>query len=352
MTDPRPLVTVVTPAFNEEALLDKNLRLLATHLDGLSDRFRWEMVVVNDGSKDRTGAIADAFAAERPEHVRVVHHPVNLNLGQGIRTGIAHARGEYLVVLDVDLSYAPDHIERLVDTLVATRADIVVASPYMPGGKCTGVPFLRLFLSKRANRFLAFFCHHVDLHTITGMVRGYRTAFVRKVSLKSNDIEINTEIIYKSMLLRGRVLEIPAHLDWSVFQSQGIRRMSSFRVAKGILTYILSGFYFRPFIFFVMPGLTSLVIALYLMGWIGLHTADAFAAAKPGPYFDDQLSNAIGLVWQQRPHAFFVCGLALMTALQLISLGFMSFQQKRYFEDLFFLGSDARNGAGGPERGA
>lgn len=345
MSDPnadvRPLITVVTPAFNEEALLPGNLKRLCDHLDTLSDRYRWELIVVNDGSNDRTGPLADAFAATRPG-VRVVHHPVNLNLGQGIRTGFAHAQGEYIVILDMDLSYAPDHVERLVDTLVATKADITVASPYMQGGKCTAVPPMRLFLSKRANRFLAFFCHHVDLHTITGMVRGYRRSFVERLSLKANDIEINTEIVYKAMLLRGRIIEIPAHLDWSEIVERVASRPSSFKIVKGILTYTLSGFYFRPFVFFILPALMSLALSLYTLGWIVWNTAEIYARTPPGVFVDDRLSNAIGAAFQDRPHAFFAFALLLLLGLQLIMFGGLSFQQKRYFEDLFYVASEGR----------
>jgi glycosyltransferase involved in cell wall biosynthesis len=339
--DEKPLISVITPAFNEETLLPANLETLCAHLDTLRDRWRWELIVVNDGSKDRTGALADAFAAGRPE-VRVVHHPVNLNLGQGIRTGFAHARGEFIVVLDMDLSYSADHVERLVATLAATKADIAVASPYMPGGRCTAVPPLRLFLSKRANRFLAFFCHHVDLHTITGMVRGYRRAFVERLSLKSNDIEINTEIIYKAMLLRGRIVEIPAHLDWSGIVERVASRPSSFKIAKGILTYTLSGFYFRPFVFFFLPGALAALVALYLGAWLVYHVGVAYPLVEPGPFLDDRLSNAIGRVFADRPHAFFAMAMSLVVALQFLMFGGLSFQQKRYFEDLFFLGSDRR----------
>lgn len=337
----KPLITVVTPAFNEEALIEANLKILCDHLDTLSDRYRWELIVVNDGSRDRTGPLADAFATGR-KGVRVVHHPVNLNLGQGIRTGFAHARGEYIVVLDMDLSYSADHVERLVDTLEATKADIAVASPYMAGGRCTAVPPMRLFLSKRANRFLAFFCHHVDLHTITGMVRAYRRDFVAKLSLKANDIEINTEIIYKAMLLRGRIVEIPAHLDWSAIVDRIAARPSSFKIAKGILTYALSGFYFRPFVFFFLPGIVALLLSLYLAGWMVWHVSDAYGAIQPGAFIDDRLSNAIGQVFRERPHAFFAFALSLVTAFQFLMFGGLSFQQKRYFEDLFFIASERR----------
>ena len=54
-------------------------------------------------------------------------------------------------------------------------------------------------------------------------------------------------------------------------------------------------------------------------------------------YFDDRFSKALGSVFQQRPHAFFIGGITLLAALQILSLGFISLQQKRYFEELFHI---------------
>ena len=75
--------------------------MVNAHLHTLDEQYAWELVVVDDGSTDETGAIADAFAASRPE-VRVLHHKINFNLGQALRYAFGTCRGDYVVTLDCD----------------------------------------------------------------------------------------------------------------------------------------------------------------------------------------------------------------------------------------------------------
>lgn len=146
----KPMVSLVIPAYNEEAIIFNNLRLLCEYMDGYTDRYNWELIIVNDGSKDNTGKLADDFACNN-EKVKVYHHIVNLNLGNALKTGFAHVSGEYTITLDLDLSYAAWHIGKILETLETTGADVVLASPYMKGGKVTAVPFMRRILSKWVN---------------------------------------------------------------------------------------------------------------------------------------------------------------------------------------------------------
>ncbi|MEZ5430802.1 MAG: glycosyltransferase [Verrucomicrobiales bacterium] len=74
---------------------------------------------------------------------------------RGLRTGFANARGDYAVTVDADLSYAPEHIGAMLDKILETRAEIVLASPYMKGGRTSNVPWSREMLSRWANRFLS-----------------------------------------------------------------------------------------------------------------------------------------------------------------------------------------------------
>ncbi len=115
----KPLVSLVVPAYNEAAVVQSNLKVLCDYMQSLEDRYDWEMVVVNDGSKDDTSILAKSFAATRT-NIFVLDHVVNFGLGQALKFAFNECQGDYIVTIDMDLSYSPDHIERLVDTLRKT----------------------------------------------------------------------------------------------------------------------------------------------------------------------------------------------------------------------------------------
>ena len=210
--DDKPLVSIVAPAYNEAAIIQNNLIDLCQYLETLEEEYQWELILVNDGSRDNTGSLAEVFASSRP-NVHVVHHVRNEGLGQALRSGFAQSQGTYIITLDLDLSYAPEHVGALLTKIRQTGAKLVVTSPYMKGGKVSNVPRLRLLLSIWANRFLSVAARH-NVSTLTGMVRVYDAEFLRVLNLRSAGMEINTEIVHKATLLGVRIEEIPAHLHW------------------------------------------------------------------------------------------------------------------------------------------
>jgi glycosyltransferase involved in cell wall biosynthesis len=332
LPDHRPLVSVVVPAYNEAEILIPNLTRLCDYLDGVREIFRSELVVVNDGSTDGTGPLADAFAAGR-KNVRVLHHRTNFRLGQALRYAFNNCRGDYVVTIDCDLSYGPEHIAQLVTELRSTNAKIVVASPYAKNGQTTKIPFLRRFLSRAANRFLAATARG-HLSTLTGMVRAYDRRFLSTLNLKSMGTDINTEILYKAELLGARVVEIPAHLDWTFSQSAGRRRRSLGALANSTNGYLLSGFMFRPVLFFIGPGLLVLAAAVYTLGWVSYHVA-SYYVQEPSGSFSAKITNAIQFSYEAAPYSYVVGGIALIIAIQLISFGTLALQSERYFKELF-----------------
>jgi glycosyltransferase involved in cell wall biosynthesis len=335
-TDTRPLISVITPAYNESAIIIKNLNRLHRYLHALEDSYRYEIIVVNDGSKDDTGILADQFAKEHP-HVIVHHHRVNKNLGGALQTGFRLAQGEYVVVMDLDLSYSEDHIARLLTKMVETDADMVIASPYMKGGKNTDVPFLRLLLSKVVNRIMRF-TSPTKIHTFTSMVRVYKSSFLRKLNLKSVTYSINPEIIHKGLILRANIQEIPAHLDWSFQKEIGKKRTSGIRIFSGITAGLMSSFIFRPYSFFMTVGLTLLIAAVYIIIWIFIHTFELLPDVPAAVIsWEDRFSVAVGQAFAQRPYAFLIGGVCLLAALQFLGIGFLSLQSKRYFDELFHI---------------
>ena len=331
----KQFVSIVIPAYNEEAIFERSLKILHQYMQGIEDRYDWEIIIVNDGSIDATGKLADAFALEH-RNITVVHHSINRNLGGALKTGFENSRGEYIVTMDLDLSYSPEHIEKLLTTIIETGADVVIASPYMKGGRVTNVPFMREILSKMVNRYMALTSQD-RFYTFTSMVRAYNAEFLHSLDLKGRGFEVNPEIIYKSLILRAHIVEVPAHLDWSFQNTEGKKRTSGLRVIQGIFSGLMSGFIFRPYIFFLMTGFVLLIVATYIGIWIIINTYSIYPDIPPGQYFDDRFSNAIAALFTKRPHAFLVGGFTLVVALQFLSTGFLSLQSKRYFEELFHI---------------
>lgn len=331
----KPLVTVVLPAYNEEAVIERSLENVVAYLQSIEDRYLWELIVLNDGSTDATGDIADTFAANHGK-VRVLHHPLNFNLGQALRYAFANANGDYIVTLDSDLSYSPEHIGRLLDVITTSTAKIVVASPYARGGSVTNVPILRRWASRISN-FLLSATAKGHLTTLTGMVRAYDRRFLNGLNLKAWDVEVNTEILYKAQLLRAHIVEIPGHLDWTIQREAGDRRSSSARYARSIASQGFTAFLFRPFMFFIVPGFLVLLLALYSLFFVILRTWQEYSLLKDTIWFP--AGEALGAAYQEQPHIFIIAGISLVVATQLLATGVISMQAKRYFEELFHLGT-------------
>ena len=230
----------------------------------------------------------------------------------------------------------------MVDKLIETSADMVMASPYMKGGKVTAVPFLRKIMSRWVNRFMSFAAQD-KYYTFTGMVRAYRKEFVQTLNLKTRDYEINPEIVYKGMILRAKIVEIPAHLDWTEQNKFAGKRSSSLKVLRGFFSGLMSGFIFRPYIFFMGIGTVLMLLSLYELVWLLYDTlADMANASAALPGGEASFSNSLASQFKKNPQSFFVGGITFIIAIQFLSLGFLSLQSKRYFEELFHLGTSLK----------
>jgi hypothetical protein len=199
-------------------------------------------------------------------------------------------------------------------------------------------------LSIWANRFLSLAAPG-NLSTLTSMVRVYDARFLRTLNLKSMGMEINPEIIYKAMLLQARIKEIPAHLDWHLQKAEGIKRRSSMKVLRHSMSILLSGFLFRPVMFFIVPGLALFAFSAFANAWVFIHFFEHYQILTQYSGFGVRASAATAAAFNQSPHTFIIGGMTLMLAIQLISLGILALQSKSYFEEIFHLGSAIYRGA-------
>jgi glycosyltransferase involved in cell wall biosynthesis len=144
-----PELSCFFPAHNEEANLEPLVAEALQILPTLADRF--EIIVVDDGSKDATPTIADRLAAEHPEVVRVVHHPMNLGYGAALRSGFRAARFAAVAFTDGDRQFQVADLGRLAARLAgADRPDVVAGFRIRRADPLVRTVYARLY--KLANR--------------------------------------------------------------------------------------------------------------------------------------------------------------------------------------------------------
>jgi glycosyltransferase involved in cell wall biosynthesis len=238
-------LSVVCPFYNEGQILADAIRALLARLDRLDAS--WELIVVNDGSRDESAEIARKLAAEHP-NLRYLGYRFNRGRGHGLRTGIAQARGAVIVTTEIDLSWGEDIVERLYAEMQAhPDTDIVVASPHLPGGGYKNVPSSRVFYSRFGNQVIRA-CMSNAVSMNTGMTRAYRRDAIRSLPLEEDGKEFHLEVILKAQALRYRIREIPALLEWKEYKHQGQRvaRKSSSKVNKLVVSHSLFSLFANP----------------------------------------------------------------------------------------------------------
>ena len=341
----RPSVTVILPAFNEEAIIRENVSEVVEYMESIEHAYDWRILIVNDGSSDQTAQYAEALAESHPR-VQVTHHEINLGLCQAMKTGFSKSDADYVVTMDIDLSYSVDHIGRMLERITTKKAQLVLASPYKKGGSVANVPFNRALTSRFANRFLSLVAPD-RISTFTGMVRAYEGKFLRSLDLKAKGMDVNPEVVYKSMILRARIEEIPARLEWRSHPPAAESndpdaampsvRTSSMMMPWHTLAILFSGFVFRPFVFFLVPGVMLGCFALYVLTFMIIHFVEEFMVLEQYTYILNRASHAVEAAYAAHPHTFFVAAVSTIVSIQLLSLGFHSMQNKRYFEELYHL---------------
>ncbi len=261
---PEVELSIIAPMYNEEAIIGDSIVKMLSVLEQLP--IEWELLLVNDGSTDRTLQIAREATGERGR-VDVISYNTNRGRGYALRTGFNSSRGKYVVTTESDMSWGQGVIERLYRELTDSRAEVVIASPYAKGGALENVPLKRAFLSRLGNQILKRTIPR-NITMLSGMTRGYIGDFIRSVPLEQDRKEIHLEIISKAVMLGCHFSEIPVTLRWEKPTGGEPKRKSKFKAGKLIVSHLLFGFNEAPVLLFGTIGslsaLTGVVTGLYL----------------------------------------------------------------------------------------
>ncbi len=195
----KPIVSVVIPAFNEEKniadVLERTCR--AVELSALP----FEIIVVDDGSKDRTREIAFGHKAV------VLWNETNQGKGAALRKGISQAEGEVVVTMDADGSHDPEDIPRLVEPILR-GATMTIGTRFSTdeGKKSTSK------VNLVGNKIINFSIFLLTGRRVTDSQSGFRAirrSFLKDVGIVSNGFEVETELLLKALMNGSVVEEIP-----------------------------------------------------------------------------------------------------------------------------------------------
>jgi dolichol-phosphate mannosyltransferase len=196
--------------YNEERGAEDCVRRVGASLTGL--RYASQLIVVNDGSHDRTGQILDRLAHELP-NLTVVHHPRNAGYGAALRTGIgkaAEAGFDYALFMDSDLTNDPADIPKFVAQM-ESGVDMIKASRFISGGGMRGVPWRRTVFSRNGNR-VARVLFRVGLRDCTNGFRAVRVPILSRMRLRESGFPIIVEELYQAKSLARTFSEVPVVL--------------------------------------------------------------------------------------------------------------------------------------------
>lgn len=228
-------ITVVLPAYNEEQDLPPLLERLHETLSG--GRLRHRILIVDDGSKDRTAQIAREAATRMP--IQLVQHGTNQGLGRAIQTGLTEASKHpgAVITMDADNSHDPKYIADMVAKLEGERLDVVIASRFVSGSHVKGVPVFRQLLSFGC--FLSMKClvPFENVRDYSAGFRAYRASTLQRLVDLHKDRLVEhagfscmLEVLLKLRAMGARAGEVPYTLRYD--QKLGASKLRLFRTLR------------------------------------------------------------------------------------------------------------------------
>jgi dolichol-phosphate hexosyltransferase len=192
-------LSILMPVYNEEDRIADAVKQAL----GVDYPCEIELVVIDDGSRDGTAEVLDRISDER---FHLVRHPRNRGKGAAVRSGVAHASGDYMVILDADLEYDPEDLPKLLEPVLDGRATVVY------GNRTFGAHSAYSFWYVMGNKAVTtaanvlFNCYLGDLETCFKLMP---IALFRSLDVRSSGFGMEAEVTAKLLRRRVRPYEVP-----------------------------------------------------------------------------------------------------------------------------------------------
>jgi glycosyltransferase involved in cell wall biosynthesis len=221
-------LSIIMPCYNEAPTLREILAAVRTvQLDK-------QIIAVDDHSSDDTYGILCGEAAHDPNMV-VVRHPTNRGKGAAVRSGLARATGDIVIIQDADLEYDPQDYYELVRPIADGRVNVVFGSRFL--GRHTGMYFWNA-LGNKGLTFLTNFLFNCWISDMETCYKVMRTDIMRDLRLESNDFRLEAEIAAKVLKRGHRIYEVPvSYLGRTYEEGKKMKPSQGFFAILALLRY-------------------------------------------------------------------------------------------------------------------
>lgn len=197
-------LSIIIPVYNEEKTVGQVLKKIRK-LDLGS--IKKEIIVVDDGSTDKSQQIILKQQKLDPKTIKVHLSIINLGKGAAVRIGFKIATGDILIIQDADLEFSPEKFPELIKPILEKKADVVFGTRFM-GKKKRKIPLITLL----ANKFLVFLTNLLYRGNLTDMETAqkvFRKGVIEKLNLRGVEFDFEAELTAKLLKSRFKIVEVP-----------------------------------------------------------------------------------------------------------------------------------------------
>lgn len=200
-------ISLIIPTYNEEGNIEKLLR--STHEILQTHEITHELIIVDDGSRDKTRSIIEALHNEIPEII-LIKRDTERGLASALIRGYRTASGTYFGSMDADLAHDPKHLPEMLQLLENREADFVIGSRYITGARFEGKPLMNK-LASRIGQFIIKIILGISAQDTSNNYRLFRRAIWETIKnrLHPDGNIMITEIVYLAQKNNFRIKEIP-----------------------------------------------------------------------------------------------------------------------------------------------
>ena len=195
------LSSIIVPFYNEEATLEKSVFKL------VNEKFNKEIILVNDGSTDKSKDIASNLE-QKYDSIRLINFKENRGKGFAVKTGMQESSGDIVGIFDADLEYSTEDLNDLIEFIRKENTDFVCGSRFI-GNKDRKNIYLRTFIANKLMSLLFSYVYKNKITDVATCLKVFKREIIENINIEKDDFSIEIELIAKAISQTSDFKEMP-----------------------------------------------------------------------------------------------------------------------------------------------